>query len=332
MATAKKSSKSNKKKAPPKVADLKFKKDVKGGVSGTDGKNSNRRGQLVRYCRFVARGPARLASATLAIILSLSSAAASEIREFNVATLERLGRELSRRDGIAARATDLVLEEYPIARSLKMRGWITELKKSRDAVHFIAETPSGPTLAYTVNFSGSGKPKVQDMRGRPLPQEVAVQYKARNTAVAAVQGRLFDINYNFEVLDDPDGRGFLVYALGATATPGQVVLAGHLRVTVSPEGTKAERVDALSQSLLLSSDKESGLPKGYKPVGLYFNQIVSNKPVETLVYTSNLAKKNIYVGTPDGKMWIVGRGKMQVNRSKPSDKTEAGIARKAMGR
>jgi hypothetical protein len=274
----------------------------------------------------------RIASAAAAFVLAASSVGAAEIREFNVTTLERLGRELSRRDGIAARATDAVLEKYPVARSLKMRGWITELKKSADAVHFITETPSGPTLAYTVSFSQAGALEVKDMRGQSLPAHIAVRFRARETAAAAVRGRLFDAPYNFEVVDDPDGSGFLVYALAATGKADQYVLGGHVRVTVSADGTKPERVDALSKSLLLSRDEKSALPRDYEAVALFMNQIVSNKPVETLIYTANLAKKNIYVGTPDGKMWIVGNGKMRVDASKPGRSTEGRAARKAIGR
>lgn len=260
----------------------------------------------------------RLVPLVLAILFSVGSASAGDIREFNVATLERLGRELSHRDGIAARATDLVLKEYPAAVALKIGGWITELQKSGDAVHFIAETPSGPTLAYTVTFRQSGEPEVQDMRGQPLPAAVAVRYKARNAAIAALQGRLFDSIYNFEVLDDPDGRGFLVYALAATQKSDEVILAGHFRVTVSADGSKAERVDAFSKSLLSSGPMKSDSPSGDDAVALILIQLVSNKPVETLIYTANLAKKPIYVRTPDGKTWVVGEGKMQVDTSKPS--------------
>ena len=256
---------------------------------------------------------------------------ASEIREFDVRTLERLGNELSHRDGIAARATDFVLKEYPLARSLKMRGWITELRKDGGFVYFVLETPAGPSLAYIVTFQEGSKPKGQDVRGQPLPPNIAVRYKARETARAALRGRLFDLNYNLEILNDPDGDGFLVYALGATAKPGEVVLAGHLRVSVSPDGTKAKRIDALSQTMFVSSKKNSGLPKGYHSVALYFNQIVSNKPVETFIYTSNLAQKNIYVSTPDGNLWVVEKGRMRIDHSKPSSKTEAGAARQAMG-
>lgn len=64
---------------------------------------------------------------------------------------------------------------------------------------------------------------------------------------------------------------------------------------------------------------KSRSPKGGDAVALYLIQIVSNKPVETLIYTSNLAKKPIYVCTPDGKTWEVGEGKMRVARSKPGN-------------
>lgn len=156
--------------------------------------------------------------------------------------------------------------------------------------------------------------------------------RARQTAIAALRGKLFDLRYDYVVLTDPDGKRFLVYALGKTAKADEVVLAGHFRVTVSPDGAKAERVDALSHTVLVASDRESGPPAGYHPVALYFNQIVSNRPVETFIYLANLARKNIYVGTPDGKIWLVNNRGMRVDTSKPSNKTEAGTVHKAFGR
>jgi hypothetical protein len=59
---------------------------------------------------------------------------------------------------------------------------------------------------------------------------------------------------------------------------------------------------------------------------------VSNRPVETFIYSANLARMSIYVGTPDGKIWAVNSRGMKVDNSKPSNKTEAGIAHKALGR
>jgi len=135
----------------------------------------------------------------------------------------------------------------------------------------------------------------------------AARKRARETAMAALKGKLFDTRYDYVVLSDPDGKRLLVYALAAAKYSDQVVMAGHFRVTVSADGTKSERVDALSKSLAHSGPKTDA-------VALWLIQLVSNKPVETLIYTSNLAKKPIYVRTPDGKTWEVGEGKMRVVR------------------
>jgi hypothetical protein len=159
-----------------------------------------------------------------------------------------------------------------------------------------------------------------------------IRKRAQQTAIAALRGRLFDLRYDYVVLNDPDGKGFLVYALGKTGKPGEVVLAGHVRVTVSADGTRAERIDPLSETMMVASDRESRLPAGYKLAALYFNQIVSNKPVETFIYLASLAKKNIYVQTPDGRIWLVNSRGMKVDTSKPGDKTEAGAAHKAFDR
>ena len=141
----------------------------------------------------------------------------------------------------------------------------------------------------------------------------AARKRAGETAAAALRGKLFDTRYDYFVLSDPDGKRLLVYALAVAKYTDQVVMAGHFRVTVSADGTKAERVDPLSKSLAHSG------PMKTDALALYLIQLVSNKPVETLIYTSNLAKKPIYVRTPDGKTWVVGEGKMVVAASKRSN-------------
>src|SRR5438874_2049525 len=143
--------------------------------------------------------------------LALSSAFASDIREFDLKTIERLGNELTR----------------------------------------VSQSPD---------------------KGATTP----VRKRAKQVAIVALRGKLFNVHYDYVVLDDPDGSGFLVYALGSTGKPDEVVLAGHFRVTVSADGEKAERVDALSRSLLINH-KKSG-PLGYKMVAMYMGQIVSSKP------------------------------------------------------
>jgi hypothetical protein len=209
----------------------------------------------------------RAAVLLLLLFVSATLAAAGEIREFNVPTLERLGNELVR-------------------------------------------TSQRPN------------------RGATDP----VRQRAIQTARAALRGRLFRLGYDYVVLNDPDGKRFLVYALGKTPRSDEVVLAGHFRVTVSADGMKVERVDPLSKTALMSSPRDPGAPAGFKAAAFYFNQIVSNRPVETFIYLASLARKNIYVGTPDGKMWVVGKGRMRIDVSKPGNTSEAAAARKAMGR
>jgi hypothetical protein len=199
-----------------------------------------------------------------ATTLVVTSVLASEIREFDVKTLQRLGNELAR------------------------------VSQTRD-------------------------------RGATTPE----RKRARETAIAALRGDVLNIHYEYVVLDDPAGGGFLVYALGSTRKSGQFVLGGHIRVTVSADGRTVKRIDPLSRTLLIEDEKNTGLPKGTHLVGTYYNQIVSTKPVETLIYISNVSKRPIFVGTPDGKMWKVANGTMSIDRSKPGSDPMGGAARKA---
>jgi len=84
-------------------------------------------------------------------------------------------------------------------------------------------------------------------------------------------------------VDDPDRSGFLVYAM--PSKPGEIVLGGNFRVTVSADGNKAERVDAMARTLLPGSKPPKGL-EGDKPVAVTMSQLVSNRPLKTCVYTS----------------------------------------------
>ena len=127
-----------------------------------------------------------------ALLLFSASAFAGEIREFNVATLERLGNELVR----------------------------------------VSQRPD---------------------RGASDP----IRKRAQETAMAALRGRLFNLRYDYVVLSDPDGERLLVYALGKTGKPGEFVLAGHVRVTVSADGTRVKRS--------IGSQKQCSLPANANP-------------------------------------------------------------------
>ena len=181
----------------------------------------------------------RVVPLTLSILFCATTAFAGEIREFNLETTRRLGRELAQ------------VSQRPD------RGATSSVKK-----------------------------------------------RAIETAKAALQGKLFKgVDYNYIVVDDPDGNGFLVYALAQSKS--EIILGGHFRVTVSAKGEKAERVDALSHTLL----RQPPPPKGYegeKPISVSMSQIVSNKPLETCVYTSLHDKVIVSVGmvNDNAKVWM----------------------------
>jgi hypothetical protein len=142
-------------------------------------------------------------------------------------------------------------------------------------------------------------------RGATSPE----RKRARETAIVTLKGKLFDIHYDYVVLKDPKGSGFLVYALATPQKNGDVVLAGHFRVTVSADGSKAERFDALSKTLAVQHGGQ-GLPIGTHLVGLYMVQLVSSKPLETLIYTNRITGFPIVVATfPDGRIWEIENGK-----------------------
>ena len=137
----------------------------------------------------------------------------------------------------------------------------------------------------------------------------AVRRQAQQTAIAALKGRLFNIHYDFLVVNDPDGSGFLVYAM--PSTPGEIVLGGNFRVMVSPDGSKAERIDAMARTLLPGSKPPKG-SEGQKPVFVTMSQVVSNKPLETCVYTSLHYKTIVSVGmaNDNARVWCFNGDKI----------------------
>jgi hypothetical protein len=148
-----------------------------------------------------------------------------------------------------------------------------------------------------------------------------VRKRAKQTAMQAVSPRLngaYGPKYNFEVLNDPDGNGFLVYALATFHDRSAIYLGGHFRITVSADGAKAERIDDLSRGII-----RNPLPADAKPVAMGTAQTVDSKyPVETVIYESNLYKIPIGVGTRDGTIWMVANGRIQ-NTGEKADRAKA---------
>ena len=166
----------------------------------------------------------------------------------------------------------------------------------------------------TIERLGNELTRVSQQRDRGATSPV--RKRAKQTAIAALRGKLFKIHYDYIVLNDPDGSGFLVYGLGKGPEPGDVVVCGHFRVTVSADGNKVERIDALSQGLMIENKNVNHSPAGYKDVGIVIAQRVSNKPVETFVYANLLLGKDLFISGPDFSVWFIHNGKITKSNSK----------------
>src|SRR5437867_1805068 len=182
-------------------------------------------------------------------LLSMTSAFASEIREFDLKTIERLGAELAR----------------------------------------VSQTPD---------------------RGATT----LVKKRARETGSAALRGKLYNIRYDYVVLNDPDGSGFLVYALVLTNKTDETVLGGHFRVSVSADGSKVERIDELQREIVRNK-----IPSGAKARVIGTVQMFGTVPVETWIYSSDLYDIPIFLGLKDGSRWQIWKGKMHKFRKAELD-------------
>jgi hypothetical protein len=239
-----------------------------------------------------------------------------KIREFEIKTIEALGQELYRRDHLASDGTDLLFAAHPEAKEQPIRGWVSILGEEASTVYFVRQKDDVLSLAYTITFPRGGKPTVKDQVGEPLPENVRARFLARQTAIAAVPKR-YTKQINAEVLDDPAGKGFLVYVLSSTDEPNKMVVGGHYRVTVSADGKKAEVIDALSRSLLILPVNPPDVPEGSKTVAAYMTHIVSATPVETHVFVSLLHRQTFYVATSETDIWKVENGTITKAPAKP---------------
>ncbi len=127
-----------------------------------------------------------------------------------------------------------------------------------------------------------------DMSPNSLPPQSAAAIK---TAAAALP-RIDRSKYRYVVLENPAGRGVLVYVLAYSRNPDDVVLGIHYRVSVTDDAKQVKAVEPLSRSALIV--KSGGVPTGAKPAGVWGINLVSATPLETHVYLSLLHHTPIF--------------------------------------
>lgn len=245
------------------------------------------------------------------LFLGLAASLQAEIRKFDQETIEKLGVAIFDQDVRAATATDLLFAKKIDPAKEGLRGWVVEGDAKAMLVRFIREKDGLFEAFYDVKFEGMKRPVIAEPKSRKLTDAQMAQYKARSLALKGIT-RPASRTYNSVVLPDPEGDGFLIYALAATTEPNAVMVGGHYRFTVSKDGERLEHSDELFRSFMVLSTKPKDLPPGATLAALSMTTLVSDLPLETHVYLSLLHKIAFYVGTPDERVWKVESGKMEI--------------------
>ena len=211
-----------------------------------------------------------------------------------------------------------------------MRGWITGRRGSDDLVRFVRAGEKGPEALYDVTFPEGGEaPVVSQPSEHTLSTEEQAQYSARLIALSSTAGKCSS-SYNTVALKDPEGDGWLVWALAATTDADNIVIGGHVRFIINSEGKEIRARDDLSKGCMTFSRRE--MAKNGEFVGFLLTHLVSLTPVESHVFASLLYNANLFVGTRDGVAWKVRGGEIAtIDMDTPEDdgfaaRTLAGVS------
>ncbi len=184
-----------------------------------------------------------------------------------------------------------------------IRGWIVVNRPQGPLVRFVRLGDSGPEAAYDIG-DPLGRPVVVASSDPHLTDEEKAMFAVRMHAIASIRRNCAE-SYNTVVLKDPEGDGWLAWALASTTNPDLVVMLGHRRLTVSADGSKVLRSDALSNTCGAESIKEKD---GYQVKMIVMTQLVARLPVETYVFLSLQHPLPFLVMTAKDEMWRVQNG------------------------
>jgi hypothetical protein len=217
----------------------------------------------------------------------------------------RLGPLIHMHDMWGARATDAVIATAGGAIDPRVRGWVVTEERDQATVAFLGGHDDHVAIFARARFKGHADTPTVELSPRgeaPTPTELQM-FSARQTAIHAEFGRCSNW-YNTVVLPGAllARPGWLVYLLAATRQPKVIVVGGHYRVEVSPDGDRVTAVKAFSKDCLNLpfSTEANGDPSQWA----LFSTLVLDAPAETHVFLSLLHRRPMYVLTKRG-LWEV---------------------------
>jgi len=232
-----------------------------------------------------------------------------------LAKLEHLGEAIYLKDWAAAKSTDILLEKIGQPEPGDVNGWVIINEGNGYLTRFIRQTPQELKVIYDVRIDAIGKGEFWQGNLRPLSDTEKAMFRARQNAARAAPMECAD-SYNTVVLEDPDSDGWLVYVLAATTDKKTVVVGGHSRVRVSPDGTEVISVIPLYKSCLVA--EKPSLEQAEEPTAFYVSFPIADVPSEIHVYLNRLYGYDLYVVTASEK-WLVIDGKITPIVQEPRD-------------
>jgi hypothetical protein len=256
-------------------------------------------------------------AAALALIVGAPAGAqpasqAQPIRAFDLRTLEQLGQAIHRQDVTAAKATDALLKVVPDPGRAGIIGWVVTERSSGDVVRFVRRAERGIAPAYEVEVPQRGSPVVKPVSGDGVltadeRARFAAERRRRAASSAPVGGAT-----TLWCFETPSKTGGWFGSWRPSPAAGAVPVGGHVRFSISADGSTVKRRDELSTSCLVI-DPRQGVPAGAQPVGVVASHVVSPTPVETHVFLRLLYRMPVYVQA-GGRLWKVSDGRIEPQR------------------
>lgn len=248
----------------------------------------------------------------LALLMGRVAAAQEDmpkIRVFDLNTIEALGRSMYAFDIASARATDILFEQKLDMGQYPIKGWVVTEEEGGPLVTFVGEFGGDYMGFFDIRPQASGDRRFRMVDARALSAEEVAQFKARQLTRPLITHPCSN-RYNSIVIKDPTSPSWLVCWIAATADPGVILVGGHYRFTVTPDGSAVESADRLSLSCLTADPNE--VPEDASVAALYVTHLVSDTPVETHVFLNLLNRVDFAVGTGPETLWSVSEG--HINR------------------
>jgi hypothetical protein len=226
-------------------------------------------------------------------------------RDFDIATVHKLGRAMFDQNQRVTSAAYLMRKR---TRAVDREGYTTVVVDPLDTanrVRFVRETASGPEVFYEVTFPPNRAQVGSAPSSTALTPDELAQYKARQLVLAGVKGRCFK-QYWTVALKDENGA-WLVWAVGVKDDSDEMTMSGHMRFTISADGTSVLRREALSHDCIFMDARET--PRR-RLANLMVAHLLSDRPNEGHVMLSLFVRVPVYVVTANRQTWVVQAGYM----------------------